>query len=784
MSIETHNIGFGPPPEDPIDPVCGMRVDPATELTTDLDGTRFFFCREHCLHAFTDDPVKFLQDRQEQAADPEAEYTCPMHPEIVQIGPGDCPICGMSLEPKLPTLDDSAAEEELRNLRRRFWFTLPLTALLVIIAMFMDFPGQSWVELALAVPVVLWAGGPFFQRGWNSIRHRSPNMWTLISLGTGAAFVFSVVATIAPGVFPEGLQEMGKVPVYFEAAAVIMSLTLVGQILETKARAATTSAMRALLQLAPTTAVRVTSDGTDESIPLTHVHIGDRLRVRPGEKVPVDGVVESGTSAVDESMLTGEPLPVQKGAGDPVIGATVNTVGSLVIVAQRIGSQTTLARIVDMVGQAQRSRAPMQRLADRVAGVFVMAVVLVAVMAFVVWGVLGPQPSWIYALVAAVSVLIIACPCALGLATPMSIMVGTGLGAQRGVLFRDATAVEQLRTVDTVVVDKTGTLTQGRPTVVHATDERTLHLAAMVDRHSEHPVAQAIVRHAQERGLDLDEVAEFEALPGRGARALWQGRQIAVGNRALAAELGVAVDSEASAYVIAQGELVGQITVADPVKESSAVAVAALHRDGVRVVMATGDNETTARAVAAQVGVDEVYAPALPRRTRTRVGAGVAGTGPRRGDDRRRDRRRPRPGSRGCGHRHGNGYRRSDGGRSGDPGAGRSAGHRRGPFHLDGHRSQYPKQNLGFAFIYNAIGIRSGRGSLSRHRHAAVADDRGGGHGGQFGLGDRQRTATALAQGGRAVGVSRPAPVRPGRGPPRRSPQHHGWWPVRAARPR
>ena len=471
-------------------------------------------------------------------------YTCPMHPEMRQDHPGACPKCGMALEPEMPSLEEGE-NPELIDFRRRFWWTLPATIAITALAMFghrlglMDMATQSWVELVLSLPVVLWAGWPFFVRGVQSVVNRSPNMWTLIGLGTAAAFVYSVIATIAPGVFPASFVSMGRVSVYFEAAAVIISLTLLGQMLELKARAQTSAAIKSLLGLAPKTARRINADGSEEDVPLGHVHPGDALRVRPGEKVPVDGPVVEGSSAVDESMLTGEPMPVTKRPGDKLIGATMNTSGALVMRAESVGSKTVLAQIVQMVAQAQRSRAPMQRMADRVAGWFVVGVIAVAVLTFFAWGLYGPEPSWVWGLINAVAVLIIACPCALGLATPMSIMVATGKAATQGVLFRDAAAIENLRKVDTLIVDKTGTLTEGKPALDrviaapgHGEDE-VLRLAASIDQGSEHPLAAAIVRAARERGLALDRPEGFESSSGIGVRGRLAGRAVALGNTAL-----------------------------------------------------------------------------------------------------------------------------------------------------------------------------------------------------------------------------------------------------------
>ena len=563
-----------------------------------------------------------------------AIYTCPMHPEIREDQPGACPKCGMALEPLLPTVDDD--NPELRDFTRRFWYSLPLTLIVFVLAMFgerlhlMAMSVQRWVELVVSLPVVLWAGWPFFVRGAQSVIHRSPNMWTLIGLGTGSAFVYSVVATVMPDVFPESFRSMGRVSVYFEAAAVIISLTLLGQMLELKARSQTSAAIKSLLGLAPKMARRINADGSEEDVPLAHVHVGDRLRVRPGEKVPVDGIVEEGESAVDESMLTGEPLPVAKREGDALIGATLNTRGALVMRSERIGSDTVLSQIVQMVTQAQRSKAPMQRLADTVAGYFVVAVVAIAVATLLFWGVFGPPPSWSYGLINAVSVLIIACPCALGLATPMSIMVASGRGATHGVLFRDAAAIENLRRVDTLVIDKTGTLTEGRPAFDRAipaegfTAEDVLRLAASLDQGSEHPLAEAIVTAARERGLDLATAESFDSESGIGVRGEAQGHALALGNTALMGQTGVSVEPLVSRaeslrgegasvmYLAVDGRLGGLIAVADPVKSSTPEALAALKATGLNVIMATGDGLTTAKAVGARLGIDEVHGEVKP----------------------------------------------------------------------------------------------------------------------------------------------------------------------------
>lgn len=534
----------------------------------------------------------------------------------------------------MPELDDD--NPELRDFSRRFWYTLPLTAAVLVLAMFgerlnlMDMAAQSWVELVLSLPIVLWAGLPFFSRGWQSLANRSPNMWTLIALGTGAAFVYSVVATAAPGIFPASFVSMGRVGVYFEAAAVIISLTLLGQMLELKARSQTSAAIKTLLGLAPKTARRIGPGGAEEDVPLSHIHIGDLLRVRPGEKVPVDGVVVEGASSVDESMLTGEPLPVRKATGDKVIGATLNIGGALVIRSERIGSETVLSQIVQMVAQAQRSKAPMQRMADGVAGYFVLAVVAVAVATFFVWGVFGPQPSWVFGLINAVAVLIIACPCALGLATPMSVMVATGRGAGRGILFRDAAAIENLRRVDTLVIDKTGTLTEGRPAFDRAvaaagfSAEEVLRLAASLDQGSEHPLADAIVQAARAQQLKLSKPEQFDSGSGIGVSGVVEGRALALGNTAFMQQNGLSVEplieqaeslrSEGASviYLAADGHLAGLLAVSDPVKDSTPEALASLKAAGLRIIMATGDGLTTANAVGAKLGIDEVHGEVKP----------------------------------------------------------------------------------------------------------------------------------------------------------------------------
>jgi P-type Cu+ transporter len=622
------------------DPVCGMTVTTKSFHSLDHGGQRVYFCSAGCKARFAADPAKYMKPAapSETPADT-ATYTCPMHPEVRQDHPGACPKCGMALEPLLPTVDDGE-NPELTDFQRRFWWTLPLTVTVATLAMFghrlgwFDMATQSWVELVLTLPVVLWAGAPFFVRGVKSIVNRSPNMWTLIGLGTGAAFVYSVVATVAPQVFPAAFTSMGHggvhVAVYFEAAAVIISLTLLGQIFELKARSQTSAAIKSLLGLGPKTARRINADGGEEDIALTHVHVGDTLRVRPGEKVPVDGVVTEGASAVDESMLTGEPMPVSKRAGDKLIGATLNTSGALVMRADKVGAQTVLAGIVQMVVQAQRSRAPMQRMADRVAAWFVVGVVSIAALTFVAWGVFGPEPSWVFGLVNAVAVLIIACPCALGLATPMSIMVATGNAATQGVLFRDAAAIENLRQVDTLIVDKTGTLTEGRPRLERVLpapgfdENELLRLAASLDQGSEHPLAAAIVQAARARGLVLGKAEGFESGSGVGVRGNVGSKALALGNAALMTQLHIAVDAlqaQAEAlraegasvmHLAVDGQLAGLLAVADPIKASTAQALAQLEASGLRVVMATGDGLATANAVAAKLGIDEVHGDVKP----------------------------------------------------------------------------------------------------------------------------------------------------------------------------
>ncbi|WP_419581654.1 heavy metal translocating P-type ATPase [Stutzerimonas kunmingensis] len=621
-----------------------MAVKPDSPHHETFEGKTYRFCSARCQEKFQAAPQRFASARSREEnqnvaqapSEPSTEYICPMHPEIRQAGPGSCPICGMALEPVIPELDEEE-NPELKDFSRRFWWTLPLTVIVTVLAMgghsLNLFHGttQNWVELVLTTPVVLWAGWPFFERCVRSFVLRSPNMWTLIGLGTAAAYLYSVVATLAPGVFPADFVQDGRIGVYFEAAAVIISLTLLGQLLELKARSQTSAAIKSLLGLAPKTARRINPDGTEDDIPLTHVHAGDRLRVRPGEKVPVDGLVLEGESAVDESMLTGEPVPIMKHVGDSLIGATLNAHGSLVMQAQKVGSSTMLAQIVQMVAQAQRSKAPMQRLADVIAGYFVMVVIAIAILTFLVWGLWGPEPSWVFGLINAVAVLIIACPCALGLATPMSVMVATGKAAGSGVLFRDAGAIENLRKIDTLIVDKTGTLTEGRPAFhsVEAapgfTPDEVLRLAASLDQGSEHPLAHAIVDHARAHGLALSTAETFESASGIGVRGQVDDHHLQLGNTALMNDAGVDASSLSARaeqlrgegvsimFLAVDGVLAGLLAVADPIKPTSKLAVERLQADGVRVIMATGDGLTTARAVARELGIEEVHGEVKPQ---------------------------------------------------------------------------------------------------------------------------------------------------------------------------
>jgi Cu+-exporting ATPase len=639
------------------DPVCGMKVDTRTaKHRNELDGTPYYFCSARCLEKFRADPDRYLNpantdpavQHPAMGALPQAAegtiWTCPMHPEIRRDGPGSCPICGMALEPLEPVAEEGP-NPELIDMSRRFWVSLALSVPLLAITMGAELLGwelvpmrlSNWLQLALATPVVLWGGWPFFDRFWASLKTRNLNMFTLIGLGVGAAYGYSLVATLAPGIFPETLRTMGgMVPVYFEAAAVITTLVLLGQVLELRARAATGKAIRALLGLAPKTARRV-MDGREEDVPLDHVHVGDLLRVRPGEKIPVDGVVVEGRSAVDESMITGEPVPVEKAAEDKVTGATVNGTGSLVMRAERVGKDTMLSQIVRMVAAAQRSRAPIQKLADKVSGWFVPSVVAVSAIAFIAWNLFGVTAPLSHAIVNAIAVLIIACPCALGLATPMSIMIGTGRGASAGVLIKNAEALELMEKIDTLVVDKTGTLTVGKPKLIAVEptgghdEAEVLRLAASLERGSEHPLAAAIVDGAEERGIDVPTSSDFESVTGKGVTGTVEDRKVALGNAALMGDLGIdpaplerqadehRKEGQGVMFVALDGKLAGLLVVADPVKDGAAEAVAELHRDGIRIVMLTGDNRTTAEAVARRIGIDEVMAEVLPDQKQAKV---------------------------------------------------------------------------------------------------------------------------------------------------------------------
>jgi P-type Cu+ transporter len=667
--------GSTPAPKEVVDPVCGMTIDPADAVGhIDYQGQTYFFCAESCLQRFKADPARYVESGQppvesallvargthspdfQQPSSPRTspiptpdsripvgstKWTCPMHPEIVRDAPGACPICGMALEPLTITAEEPE-NEELRDMTRRFWIGVTLTIPILTIGMADVIPGRplervisptatAWAQLVLATPVVLWGGSPFFVRGWQSIVNRSLNMFTLIALGVSVAYVYSLVAMLAPGLFPPSFRnESGTVGVYFEAAAVIVTLVLLGQVMELRARSHTGAAIRALLGLAPRTARRVREDGREEDVPLEHVHPGDRLRVRPGEKVPVDGVVVEGKSSVDESMVTGESIPVEKGPNARLIGATVNGTGSFIMQAERVGSDTLLAQIVNMVARAQRSRAPIQRLADVVSGYFVPTVVAVAIVTAIVWATVGPEPRMAHAIVNAVAVLIIACPCALGLATPMSIMVAAGKSATMGVLFRDAEAIEVMRKVDTLVVDKTGTLTVGKPklmsvkTAAECDESQLLRFAAGLEAASEHPLAAAIVQGAIERGISPAKAEQFESVTGKGVKGRVNGHAVVLGNRRLMEDDGISVTELTTAaeelrnlgqtvmFVALDRRVVGLVGVADPIKETTAEAIRQLHSEGIRVVMLTGDNRTTADAVARQLTIDNVIPEVLP----------------------------------------------------------------------------------------------------------------------------------------------------------------------------
>ncbi len=636
--------GHAPSPsgESFIDPVCGMTVDPTTTAHhASHDGRDFHFCSAGCRTKFVSDPDRYLNPTAQVPAPvaPGTIYTCPMHPEVRQIGPGACPKCGMALEPE-DVSADTGPNPEIADFTRRLWIaallTLPVFALEMgphLLGLDLPIPHgwNGWLQLAFATPVVLWAGWPFMERGWASVRTWNLNMFTLIALGTLVAWAFSTVAVIAPGLIPADFRgEHGEPPLYFEAAAVIVTLVLVGQVLELRARERTSGAIRALLDLAPKHALRVRDDGTDEEIPVEHIAVGDRLRVRPGEKIPVDGVLVEGRAAVDESLVTGESLPVTKTVGDAVVAGSLNTTGAFIMETERASADTLLAQIVQLVAKAQRSRAPIQRLADRVAAWFVPAVVLVAVAAFAVWSLFGPEPRLAYGLVAAVSVLIIACPCALGLATPISIMVGVGRGAQAGVLIRDAEALERFGKVDTIVVDKTGTLTEGRPALTATQpfngfgEDELLRLAAGLERSSEHPLGRALVRAAEERGLPLGSAEQFDSPVGRGVEGRVEDRSVRIGSAAYLGDSGVDAAPLAGAadalrregatvvFMSVDGALAGAFAIADPIKPTTRTAIDALHVEGVRLVMLTGDNEVTARAVAAKLGIDAVEAEVSP----------------------------------------------------------------------------------------------------------------------------------------------------------------------------
>ena len=686
MTHHDHGHSSAVTPAEVVDPVCGMTISPDDAVGhVDHKGQTYYFCSQSCLDQFRATPEAFLGERPAKTATPadiereytcpmdpdvrqkgagacpkcgmalepvdvapvtKDEWTCPMHPEIVRDAPGSCPICGMALEPRVVSVEED--NPELDDMTRRFWWSAAITAPMLVFMISEFLPGRplqtmvphgwmNWLQLALATPVVLWGGWPFFVRGWASVVNRHLNMFTLIALGVGAAYVYSVIATLAPGIFPDSFRMMGEVAVYFEPAAVIVVLVLLGQVLELRARSRTSSAIRNLLGLAPKTARRIEGDGTERDVPLSEVHAGERLRVRPGERVPVDGVVLEGRTTIDESMVTGEPVPVEKEAGAPVTGGTVNGTGTFVMKAERVGADTLLAQIVRMVSEAQRSRAPIQRLADTVSGYFVPAVIVVAIATFAIWSQYGPDPRLSHALVNAVAVLIIACPCALGLATPVSIMVGTGRGAEAGVLIRNAEALEILENVNTLVVDKTGTLTEGRPRLVtvapqESFDEpRLLRYVASLENVSEHPLAAAIVAGAKERGVSLVDVSEFESVTGKGVIGTIDGRRIAIGNIKMMEALPVSVEplkekadelrrtGQTVMFVAVDARAAGIVGVADPVKESAREALDALHAEGIRVVMLTGDNRTTAEAVARILGIDHVEADVLPDQKATVV---------------------------------------------------------------------------------------------------------------------------------------------------------------------
>ncbi|HEX9640438.1 MAG TPA: heavy metal translocating P-type ATPase [Candidatus Krumholzibacteria bacterium] len=639
------------------DPVCGMGVSVDSAYQALHEGTEYRFCSARCLQKFQTNPGQYTGNGSTRSTEPkqtaQAEYTCPMHPEVVRNGPGSCPICGMALEPRTVSAELEPENPELSDMTRRFWLATLFTVPLLVIAMGVYIPAferwlsslmsmqtRGWLELALATPVCLWAAWPFYIRAVASMKNRSLNMFTLIGLGVSVAYVYSVVAAVLPELFPPSFRnESGEVAVYFEAAGVITALILLGQVLELRARSQTSAAIKKLLGMAAKSARRLRDDGGEEDVPLDAVEVGDRLRVRPGEKVPVDGVVVEGSSNIDESMVTGEPIPVHKQPGEKVIGATINGTGGLVMRAEKVGAETLLARIVAMVAEAQRSRAPIQKLADVVSGYFVPVVVLIAIGTFVVWSLVGPEPRMAHALINAVAVLIIACPCALGLATPMSIMVATGRGAMMGVLFKNAEAIEVLRKVDTLVVDKTGTLTEGKPKLVSVLaeagiDEATLlRLAATLERGSEHPLAAAIVKGAEERGVPLAAAEGFDSVTGKGVKGRVDGREVALGNRALMESLGIdtfhliaraeesRADGQTVMFVAVDGQPAGLLGVADPIKDSTPEAIRSLHDEGIRIVMMTGDSKTTAKAVAKKLDIDDVLAEVLPDQKADKVKA-------------------------------------------------------------------------------------------------------------------------------------------------------------------
>lgn len=626
------------------DPVCGMKVDPATApATVEFEGQTYYFCSKGCAKKFSANPQSYLKTQvpseiKTSETKDTTIYTCPMHPQIEQVGPGSCPICGMALEPKNITVAAEQENPELKDMTRRFWVSAVLTVPILGLAMTEMLPGQPlqhalgmkltvWIQMILATPVVLWGGLPFFRRGVDSVIHRSPNMFTLIAIGTASAFLYSIIATLTPDLFPESFRgHGGQVPVYFEAAAVITTLVLLGQVLELRARSRTSTAIRELLNLAPKTGRIIRNNGIEEDIPVEHIHVDDILRVRPGERIPVDGEVINGSSFVDESMISGEPLPVEKKESDVVIAGTINGNGSLVMKATRVGSETMLAQIVRMVNEAQRTRAPIQRLADVISSYFVPLVIVIAILTFAAWAWFGPQPRMVYALVNAVAVLIIACPCALGLATPMSIMVSMGRGAKEGILIRNAEAIETLEKIKTLVVDKTGTLTEGKPKVVYimGDEQELLRFAAGLEKLSEHPLAAAIVKAAEERSLQIPSAKNFESFTGKGVRGSIQGKSISVGNEKLMKELEISMNgfdqkkeqlqSEAQTviFVAIDGKVAGIIAIADPIKASTPEAIQTLQQSGIKIILVTGDNRATAEQVAAKLGIREVKAEVLP----------------------------------------------------------------------------------------------------------------------------------------------------------------------------